>query len=260
MPSDIPPVLYVHDPEESLQETLDRLQEITGWRNGYGRSIELILPEISLVLEKLWLSMFPKEFKEGWIRQLKDNKILEEIPDIGEGYPETNPENLITKTTDSPQTKSRSQIRYHIARTEPAGFNKKMFSNVKELGPRFRFWLAKPRAQDSLYEFTKVLTKTNEHLIEWEIYARNKSECHYYFKCLEYIFYNHSKIFLELGLQRFIPIGSTKRMEIDKSNNMYKRTLSTYFRTEEYFYEPPVIELTGASLNWNDFNMGFDES
>jgi hypothetical protein len=246
------PVIFVEDPSETFDETLRRLAITTGHRLGSGKTIELILADMSHILEENWLGIFPEDFKANWIPELENNAILREVPDIGEFNPELNPENFTDITVDSPSNRLRSQIRYNIIRSENAGFARKMFSGTKELKPRFRYYRAR-RNNKGYYEYTKIYAKTNEHLVEFDCFSRSRTETNFLFKCMEYIFYMRGTIFLDLGLQRFIPLGSPRRMTKDDKTLYFKKTLSVYFRTEEYFYEDPVIQITEASMDWEDF-------
>lgn len=254
------PTYFVTDDTETIDETLTRINQSTGHRKGNGRCIELILPELSLILEKQWLAFFPMEFKQNWIRQLQDNRILNEIPDLGPATSETKSQNFSAPTTDNPTAVTRTSIRYRIMRTEAGGFKRKMFSDTKELMPRLRFNIVSlPNAQ-GIRSITKVMAKTTEHLVEWEISARNNIEADYFYKCLEYVFYCKRKMISDLGVQRAIPLGSPRHSGIDDQTKMHKKILSVYFRNEEYFYEEPVVEITDASLNWKDINLEYSRT
>lgn len=236
---------------------LQRLNDHIGARKGNGRAIELILPEACFFIESKWLEIVPPEFKADWIRQMQNKEdLLNEIPDLGEETAETNIQNLPGGSTDQPVQSNRSSIRYSMARTENAGFARKMFSGTKELVPRLRYYLGQRNANGDL-EYTKVKAKTQEHLVEFKCSARTKTEMNFYYKALEYIFYTNPKIFGDLGLQRTIPLGSPRRPVVDPKSGMHQKVLSVYMRNEEYFCEGPVIEYTGMEYVWEEIDAQF---
>ena len=256
------PTIFVTDPDESIDETIERLQNETGSRHGPGRPVELIMVEFSSFLEKNWNHIVPGWFKSNWIPQLENSEVVNEVPDIGPESNESIPENFLPTTTDSGETPLlRTAIRYKPAREENAGFARKMFSNNKELKPRLRYHIiSPPRELGGPRWVTKVMARTSEHLYEFNIWARNYSEMSYFYKVMQYIFWTNQKILLELGLQRAIVLGSPRAPRLDKTTKMHVRTLSVYLRVEEFFYEEPYPEIASLELNWDDIKTRFTEN
>jgi len=253
------PVYFVSNTTETIDETVERINVQLGRRKGYGRAIELILPEACLFMEKKWFELVPKEYMVAWIPQLANNASLNEVPDLGPEYPETNIENATYPTTDTPTVMARNQVRYAIVRTENAGFARKMFSGTKELKPRLRFHVRRLRA-NGVSEWIKVLAHTKEHLVEFKTFARNGGEADFLYKSVEYIIRTNGRIFGDLGMQRCIPLGSPRRSVVDSKSKMHNKVLSVYCRTEEYFYETPVVEFTGMHYVWEEIDMRFVDS
>jgi|SRR6185436_17344347 len=254
MHGDVFNTTFIQDDNETPEETVARLAGVTGSRLGYGRAIELVMPEICKVIQDTWHTLIPDDFKVGWLPQLKNNAILKETPDLGPENPDTNIQNLDVKTTDSPTTSFRESIRFTPVRAENAGFARKIFSGTKELKPRFRFQIAKTNS-NGLLEYTYVLAKTNEYMYEFNCFGRDGATANFLYKCFEYICYTNAKLFLEFGLQRAIPMGSPRRPDIDNASKMHRRVLSVYFRHEEYYYRPGEVELTSLDYNWDEFQL-----
>jgi hypothetical protein len=253
------PTIYVLDPDETIEQTIERLAKETGHRHGPGRAIELMLAEFSTFLEQRWNTIVPGWFKSSWLPQLENHEILEEVPDIGPSSNESIPENYLPSTPDSGQTPLlRTSIRYKPVREENAGFARKMFSNNKELKPRLRYYIiTPPREPGGPRWATKVMARTSEHLYEFDIWARNYFEMTYFYKVMQYIFWTNQKILIDLGIQRAIVLGSPRSPRLDKETKMHVRTLSVYLRTEEFFYEEAVPEIHTVQLNWDDVDTGF---
>lgn len=251
------PVIFVEDPNETPQETLERLQKVTGGRLGLGRAFELVLPEIMLMIEKNWLTIIPMEFKASWIPQLKDNPVLREIPDLGPAFPQTNVGSEVSSiTTDDPVAKTKESIRYRIVRTENAGFDRKMFSGTKELKPRRRFQIAQ-MGDNGLYTYTDVLAKTWEYLVEFSCNGKDALTSDFLYKCFEYILYTNAKLFYSFGLQRFIPLGSPGGDVVDPDTELHRRILSVYFRHEEFYFRKSEVEIGQLAYDWNDFQVDY---
>ena len=252
---DSPTYFFVEDPAEPLTKTFERLNEVTGQRLGYGRCIELALPEACLLMQQNWNTFITRDFKLSWNAQFKYNEaFLDEVPDIGPEEPENNPTTTEPNTGDTPTSVYKTQIRYFITRSENAGFNRKMFASLKELKPRFRFYIS--RMKDPILktrEIIKVLAKTSEHEVVWTVYARNLAEADFIYKCLEYIFRCHANLFYSLGFQRFIPLGGYG-VSRDKSTNLRRKVLRSYFRIEEFFSEPPIVAISSVEFDWNNLN------
>lgn len=252
---DRPDTIFVVDPNETAQQTIDRLQGVTGSRLGLGRAFEIVLAEVMKVIQDNWLTLITPEFKAAWIPQLENNPFLLEVPDLGQSEPQQNAQSQTIRTNDNPNVTIRESIRYRIVRTENAGFDRKMFSGTKELKPRRRYQIAQLDPDTGLYRYTEVLGKTWEYLVEFTCSGRTGTTRDYLYKCLEYIMYTNAKLFYEFGLQRALPLGSPRGPVIDDESKMHQKVLTAYFRHEEFYYRPGEVEITSLEYKWDEFQL-----